>query len=161
MIMLSHPFQPVCDENSRILILGSFPSAKSREQMFYYGHPRNRFWKMLAVVLCESEPVVIEDKKRLLLSHGIALWDVAASCKITGSADSSIQNVVANDIPSLVAKYKINRILCNGATAFNLYMKLVFPTCSIHPVRMPSTSPANASFSLESLIEVWRLEISK
>ena len=155
--MITHPFQPICNENSEILILGSFPSVKSREQMFYYGHPRNRFWKMLSMIFNEPEPLEITDKRHLLLSHGIALWDVVASCRIKGSADSSIQDVTANDIQSLVNKCGIKRILCNGTTAFDLYMKLVFPTCRIKPKRMPSTSPANAACSLEKLVEAWKV----
>ena len=109
--MISHPIPPVWNENSKILILGSFPSVRSREDGFFYGHPRNRFWLILSQLLDEPVPKSIGDKKKLLLSHQIALWDVIASCDVTGSADSSIKTVVPNDISVIINRAKIKRIL--------------------------------------------------
>lgn len=153
---LSHGFGPVCDENSAVLIIGSFPSVKSREQQFYYGHPQNRFWKVLAAVFASPLPVTVEEKKRFVLENRVALWDVIDSCDIIGSSDSSIKNVIPADISSLAAKYGIERIFCNGGRSYELYMKHVFPTSHIPAAKLPSTSPANAAFSLEKLVEHWR-----
>ena len=142
-----HPFPPLYDENSRVLILGSFPSVKSREQKFFYGHPQNRFWRVLAAVFASETPQTMAEKRRFLLSHGIALWDVIASCEITGSADSSIKNAVANDLSPILAAADIRQIFVNGKTAEKYYRKAI---C------LPSTSPANAAWSMERLIAAWR-----
>ena len=158
---LSHPFPPLYDENSRILILGSFPSVKSREQMFFYGHPQNRFWKMLAMVFGEAVPVTIEEKTRLVLAHHLALWDVIASCEIRGSSDSSIRDVRVNDFTEIFTGSRIEKILVNGTTAYRLYEKYALPETGREAVRMPSTSPANAAWSLERLTEVWGTELSQ
>lgn len=148
----AHPFAPVYDENARILILGSFPSVRSREEGFYYGHPRNRFWKMLAMCLDEPVPETIAEKKRFLLRHNLALWDVLASCEVSGSSDSSIRSAVPNDIQLILQQAPIERILCNGATAGKLCARY----CGLESVILPSTSPANASWSLERLCAQWK-----
>lgn len=149
---LNHIFPPVWNENSRILILGSFPSVKSREEGFYYGHPRNRFWKVISAVVGEKEPVTIDEKKEMLLRNRIAIWDVIASCEIKGSSDSSIKNVIANDFTEILAGSFINRIFANGKTAEKLYNRYAFPVTGVPITALPSTSPANAAFSLEKLI---------
>lgn len=153
---VTHTFEPVYNENSRILILGSLPSVKSREEGFYYGHPRNRFWKVLSGLLEREEPVTIEEKKELLLSHGIALWDVIASCEIKGSSDSSIKNVIPADISEVLKKSPIKRIYTNGKTAGSLYKKYVQLSTNLSCVVLPSTSPANAIYRLEDLLDAWK-----
>ena len=152
---VTHSIPPVFDEGSRVLILGSFPSVKSREQRFFYGHPQNRFWRVLAAVLNCPVPGSVEEKKALLLSHGIALWDVIARCEISGSADASIRNVVPNDLTGLLRSGHIERIYCNGGTAAALYRKYLLPHTGMETVTLPSTSPANARCTLDDLIEVW------
>ena len=157
--MVIHNIPPVYDENSRILILGSFPSVKSREQAFFYGHPQNRFWKMLAAVLNSEKPQTVTEKKALLLQNGIALWDVISSCEIDGSADASIKNVVPNDICSVLKAAPIEKIIVNGKTAEKYYNKFIFPATCIRAVCLPSTSPANARVTLETLTEIWKQNI--
>lgn len=152
--MTVHPFPPVCDERSRVLILGSFPSVASRQVGFYYGNPRNRFWAVLAAVSGESTPVSAEEKTGLLLRRGVALWDAAASCEINGSSDASIKNAVPNDLSPIFDNADIRAVICNGATAGKLVKK--FGLAGGRPVIvLPSTSPANASRSLESLTDEW------
>ena len=151
-----HPFEPLYDENSRILILGSFPSVKSREMLFYYGHPQNRFWRVMAAVLDSEVPNSIEEKKRLMLSHGIALWDSIASCTIAGSSDSSIKDVVPNNIGSILEAAPIQRICCNGKTSYNCYMKYNYPVTKLEADALPSTSPANVAYSLDRLVGEWQ-----
>ncbi|MDO4265065.1 MAG: DNA-deoxyinosine glycosylase [Eubacteriales bacterium] len=153
---VTHEFPPLYDQDSEILILGSIPSPKSREQGFYYGHPQNRFWKVMAAVLGELMPEDIAQKKEMLLHHHIALWDVLAECRIRGAADGSIRDAVPNDIASLLIKTKIRRIYTTGATAQKLYEKLVYPTAGIAAVRLPSTSPANCAVGFERLCEAYR-----
>ena len=155
--MLTHPFPPLYSGDSKKLILGSFPSVKSRDQSFYYGHERNRFWQVLATLYNEPVPQTIEEKRSLVLSHDLALWDVIASCDITGSADSTVKNATANDIGTLLANTKIEKIFVNGKTAAKLYEKLILPSIGIEAIYLPSTSPANAAFSVERLIEAWRI----
>ena len=150
------PFAPVFDENSKVLILGTFPSVKSRANNFYYGHPQNRFWKVLAALCGELVPQTVEEKKSLVLRHQIAIWDVIESCDIIGSSDSSIQNVVPADIAGLLCKTQIERIYVNGTLAKTLYDRFALPATGIDAVKLPSTSPANARFRLEQLIESWR-----
>ena len=153
---ISHTFLPVYDENSELLLLGSFPSVKSREQGFYYGHPQNRFWKVLAAV-CDCEvPQTIEEKKEMLLKNHIAIWDVIDSCDIIGSSDSSIKNVVPADIAGILPRTKITRIFANGKTAGSLYEKFSKESTGIEVIVLPSTSPANAAYSLERLTECWK-----
>ncbi len=154
-----HPFPPLFDENSKTLILGSFPSVKSRESMFFYGHPQNRFWKVLAIIFNQPIPQNIEDKKNLVLDNGLALWDSIHSCTVIGSSDSSIKDVIPNDIRDIIQNSNINRIFCNGALSHKMYMKYIFPDTGIKAVKLPSTSPANATFSLEKLVEEWKMII--
>lgn len=153
---VTHPFPSLYDENSKVLILGSFPSVKSREQMFFYGHPQNRFWRVLAGVFSCAPPQTIEEKRSFLLSNGIALWDVIASCEITGSSDSSIKNVVANDLRPILEAADIRKIFVNGKTAEKYYKKYTEPAIGRKAICLPSTSPANAAWSLERLTEAWK-----
>ena len=154
---ISHTFSPVYDRDSEILILGSFPSVKSREQGFYYGHSQNRFWKVIASICKQEVPKTIEEKKELLLANHIAIWDVIDSCDIIGSSDSSIKNVVPADIAGLLVKTKIQRIFANGKTAGKLYEKFSRESTGMEITILPSTSPANAVFSLEKLVEYWNV----
>ena len=160
MSSIIHPIEPVYDKNSKILILGSFPSVKSREQGFFYGHKQNRFWKVLAGVFGCETPITIEDKKRFLIENNVALWDVIHSCEITGSADSSIKNAVPNDISGILKETNIQCVFTNGKTADKLYKQYIEPETNISAVCLPSTSPANAAWSLERLIDFWKEEIS-
>lgn len=159
--MITHPIPPLFNEDSEILILGSFPSVKSREVGFFYGHKQNRFWKVISA-LC-GVPVVqtIEEKTELVLSHKIALWDVIASCEIKGSADSSVTNAVPNDLSIILDNSNIKRIFTNGRTAYNLYNKHIKEKTGIEAVYLPSTSPANASKSLDKLCEEWKIIFEK
>ena len=150
-MFITHPFDALFDENSKILILGSFPSVKSREQGFFYGHPRNRFWAVIAKVLDAPVPTTIEEKTALLKRHGIALWDSIHSCEIEGSADSSIKNVTPNDISHILSIADIRAIFANGKTSGECYMKYVFPQTGREICVLPSTSPANAAWSVEKL----------
>ena len=153
--LINHGIDPVWNENSKVLILGSFPSVKSRESHFFYGHPQNRFWKVLAALFKEDTPVTVDDKKSFLLAHNIAVWDVIARCEITGSSDSSIKNVTANDITPILKNSDIGAIFTNGATADRLYNKYIYPETGIKAVRLPSTSPANAAKNLDALVGEW------
>jgi hypoxanthine-DNA glycosylase len=150
-----HPFPPIYDKDSRILILGTMPSVASRQNQFYYGHPQNRFWKVLSVVLGSRLPENIQEKKELLLNHGVALWDVLASCRIQMSKDSSIKDPVVNDFGSMLKNTRICAIYTNGRKADSLYQKLVYPYTGILSTVLPSTSPANAQYDLEKLIGEW------
>lgn len=152
---VTHTFAPVYDKNAKVLVLGSFPSVKSRENNFYYGHPKNRFWKMAAGVCKTKVPETIEEKRTFLLEHHIALWDVIASCDIAGSSDSSIKNVVPNDIGSILEVADIQAIFCNGDKAYQLFLKYCKREGMPEVKKLPSTSPANAAWNLKRLIEVW------
>lgn len=152
---LEHTFDPVYDRDSELLILGTFPSVKSREQNFYYGHPQNRFWKVLARLTGEVLPQTIEEKKALLIRHHIAVWDVVAGCEIIGSSDSSIRNVIPADIPRVLKDSRITKIFANGEKAYRLYKKYCEELTGIEAVKLPSTSPANAIFTLDRLTDVW------
>ena len=154
---VKHTFSPVYNEESRILILGSFPSVKSRENQFYYGHPQNRFWKLIAEIFNEPVPQTIEKKKDLLLTHQIAVWDVIGQCEITGSSDSSIRNVVPNPISKILETTKIEQIFVNGKKAEQLYQRYIYPQTKRNAICLPSTSPANASWNLEKLTEAWKI----
>lgn len=151
-----HTFAPVFDDRSRILILGTFPSVKSRENAFYYGHPQNRFWKVLAALWQEPVPETIPEKTAFLLRHYIALWDVVERCDIIGSSDSSIKNVVPNDIGHLLSQAPVGRLFANGKTAEALYHRYVEPTVGRKIQVLPSTSPANAAWTLPRLVEQWQ-----
>ncbi len=155
--MPQHPIPPLYDKNSKVLILGSFPSVKSREQMFFYGHPQNRFWKVVSAVMNTDTPVTIEEKSDFLHSNHIALWDVIASCDITGSSDSSIKNVVANDLTEILKNADISQIFVNGKTAEKYYNKYIRDKIVRDAVCLPSTSPANAGWSVDRLVEAWRV----
>ena len=157
--MIEHPIRPVYDKNSKILILGSFPSVKSREANFFYGHPQNRFWKVLAEIFDEQIPNTIEEKRTFLLAHGVAVWDVIKSCDIVGSADSSIKNVVPNDLREILNCADIQQIFVNGKTAEQYYKKYIEKEIERKAICLPSTSPANAAWSMEKLIAAWSAAI--
>ena len=150
-----HLIPPLYDQDSKILILGSFPSVKSREAQFFYHHPQNRFWKVISMVFQVPLPTTIEEKKAMLSVCGIAVWDVIQSCEITGSADSSIKDVIPNDLSEILGTADIKQIFANGNTSYQLYMKYIFPINKREPIKLPSTSPANAGCNLESLITAW------
>jgi len=152
-----HPIDPFFDADSRILILGSFPSVKSREVRFFYGHPQNRFWKVIAAVFGGETPDTIAEKKAFLKQNHIAMWDSIHSCTIIGSSDSSIRDAVPNDIRMILKTGKIRRIFCNGTTSFKMYKKYIFPQTGIEAVKLPSTSPANAAWNVDRLTEAWRI----
>ena len=154
-----HNIEPVYDSNSKILILGSFPSVKSREQQFFYGHKQNRFWRVMAQVLDCAVPEDVPQKRAMLLTHHVALWDVIASCEITGSSDASIRDVRPNDLSRILSKADIQAIYTNGSKAYELYRKYIFPVNGREAQPLPSTSPANAVYSLERLVEVWKTKI--
>ena len=154
--MVEHPISPVFDSNSKILILGSFPSVKSREANFFYGHPQNRFWKVLATVFDTMVPITIEEKRAFLLANGVAVWDVIQSCDIVGSSDRSIKNVVANDLCVLLDNAPIEQIFVNGKTAEQYYKKYIEKEIGRKAICLPSTSPANAAWNVERLVEQWR-----
>ena len=164
-IKLDHPIPPTYDENSRVLILGSFPSARSREMGYFYGHPQNRFWKVMAALFEESVPLTVEERRSFLLRNHVAAWDVIASCSIEGSSDSSIKDVAANDLRPVLQGSQITRIFVNGKTAERLYRKYTEPVLTesgypeplAHAVCLPSTSPANAAWTLEKLIDAWQV----
>ena len=147
----NHEFPPVYDENSEILILGSFPSVKSREMQFFYGHPQNRFWKVLAQVLNETVPQTIPEKKEMLLRHHIALWDVLRSCEIEGASDASIKRPVPNDLSVVLDRAPIQAIFCTGTKSAAFYRKLIEPVTKHSAITLPSTSPANCAVSFERL----------
>ena len=153
---ISHGFEPVFDEHSRMLVLGSFPSVLSRQNDFYYGNPQNRFWKVIAACCGEAHPPeTIPQKKQLLLAHGIALWDVIESCDIAGSSDASIKNVAPAHIECITNAAPISAVFANGRTAANLYAKHLQARCGLPATCLPSTSPANAAYSLERLTACW------
>ena len=154
--MVEHPIHPVFDESSKILILGSFPSVKSREANFFYGHPQNRFWKVLASVFGEEIPMTVEEKREFLLRNHVAVWDVIHACDIVGSSDSSIKNVVANDLSVILDVAKIEQIFVNGKTAEQYYKKYIEKEIGRKAICLPSTSPANAAWKVERLVDVWK-----
>ena len=154
-----HPFRPLYDAQSRVLILGSFPSIKSREQMFFYGHPQNRFWRVLPALFGEAVPSSVEEKKALILRRHLALWDTVATCEITGSSDASIKNVVSNDLRPILNGAEIRAIFCNGGTSLKWYNKLLRDELGREAGVLPSTSPANAQWTLERLTETWKQAI--
>lgn len=154
--MIKHPIPPLYDENSRVLILGSFPSIKSREARFFYGHPQNRFWKVTSAVFNEPVPQSVPEKRDFLLRNRIALWDVIASCDIQGSADSTIKNVTPNDLRIILNTADIKEIFVNGKTAEKYYNKYTKDLINRPATCLPSTSPANAAWNIEKLIEAWR-----
>ena len=149
--MITHTFDPIYDERSRVLILGTMPSPKSRQAGFYYSHPQNRFWKTIAEVLGVQCPATDPGKKRLLLDHGIAIWDVLAACTITGADDSSIKNAVPNDFTALFAAADIQAVFTTGKKATALFKKHCEEKYGFAPIYLPSTSPANCRMSQREL----------
>ena len=156
-MFVTHPIPPVWSADSRVLILGSFPSVKSREAMFFYGHPQNRFWRVVASVFGEPFPETVPERRAFLLQHRIAAWDVIASCEIDGSSDASIRNATVNDLRPILNGASIDRVFVNGRTAERLYRKYAEPMTHREAICLPSTSPANAAWSLERLTEAWRV----
>lgn len=154
---VTHNIPPLYDSESRVLLLGSIPSPKSREVQFFYGHPQNRFWRVLAAVLGEPLPQTIEEKRAMCLRHHIALWDTIAQCEIAGASDTSIRNAVPNDIGRILRESKIERIFATGGKSADLYRKLIEPQTHIPITQLPSTSPANAAWSLERLIDAYHV----
>lgn len=153
---IPHQIPPVYDSNSRILILGSFPSVKSRELGFFYGHPQNRFWKILSSVFDDVLPQTNDEKRAFLLKHGIAVWDVIASCEICGSSDQSIKDVVPNDLSRILEESNIQAIFTNGSTATRLYQRFLCERVGRASIPLPSSSPANAAWTLSKLIDAWQ-----
>ena len=152
-----HPIAPVFDKDSKVLILGSFPSVKSREEGFFYGHPQNRFWKVTSRIFGEELPVTVDEKKAFLLRNRIALWDVIGSCEIDGSSDSSIRDVKVNDLSVILGTADIRAIFLNGKKAEQYYLKYLLPVLKCDAVCLPSTSPANAAWSLDKLTDAWKV----
>lgn len=152
-----HPIPPLYNEVSEILILGSFPSVKSREQQFFYGHKQNRFWKVMAAVWDFPVPETIDEKKALLYANHVAVWDVIGSCSIVGSSDASIRDVRANDLSVILEHAPIRQIYANGGKSYEMYQKYIYPYNGRMIIKLPSTSPANAAFSLERLVEEWKV----
>ena len=158
---ISHGFEPIFDERSRVLVLGSFPSVLSRENRFYYGNPRNRFWRVRGGVRGARAPAAddVAAKRALLLRHGVALWDVIESCEVRGSSDASIRDVVPADVARITRVAPIRAVICNGGTAGRLYRRWLEPACGLPATVLPSTSPANAAWTLERLVARWREEL--
>lgn len=156
-IRVTHNFPPLFAPDSRVLILGSMPSPKSREQAFFYGHPQNRFWPVLSAILNEPAPQNVEEKRALALRHHIAMWDTLAACEIKGASDTSIRNPEPNDLPWLIAQTQVRAVFCTGAASYKYYTKLCETKTGIAAVCLPSTSPANAAWSKERLIEAYRV----
>lgn len=154
--MIVHPIPPLFNEESETLILGSFPSVKSREAAFFYGHPQNRFWAVVAEIYGCEKPQTVEEKKRLVLENKLAMWDVIESCEIEGSADSTISSVTANDLNIILENSKVDRIFVNGKTAEKYYNKYTYPKTGIKAICLPSTSPANAAWSVDRLVDAWK-----
>ena len=155
--MLIHPIKPVYDKDSKVLILGSFPSVKSREEGFFYGHPQNRFWKVTAKIFGEQTPQTVNEKRAFLLRNHIALWDVIGSCEIDGSSESSIRNVTVNDLSVILNEADIQAIYINGKKAYQLYQKYLYPAIRREGICLPSTSPANAAWNQKKLAEEWKV----
>lgn len=152
-----HAIEPVFNSDSRLLILGSFPSVQSRKTGFFYSHPKNRFWKVLAAIINSKVPITIEEKKAFLLERHIALWDVIASCVIMGSRDSSIRKIVPNEITRILQVAPIRCIGCNGSISYQLYKKYIYPLTKREAVKLPSSSPANTAWNLEKLKNEWKV----
>ena len=153
---VQHTINPIYNEKSNILILGTFPSVKSRENKFFYSHPQNRFWKIIAYITNTSPvPSTIDEKKNMLLNNKIALFDVIKSCDITGSSDTSIKNAEPWDLSIILDSCNIKKIYANGNKAYELYMKYCYDNLKRSIIKLPSTSPANASFNFERLLSEW------
>ena len=150
-----HNIPPLYDKNSRVLILGSFPSVKSRKAAFFYAHPQDRFWPTLATLFGEETPKTVEEKRSLALRHGVALWDTIGSCEIVGSSDASITNVVPNDLRVILDAADIRAVFCNGGTSYDSYNRYCRAAAGREAVKLPSTSPANARWTQEKLLHAW------
>lgn len=152
---------PICAPGAQALILGSFPSPKSREQGFYYGHPQNRFWPLMAALTGEPAPAWgdLAAKRAILLDHGLALWDTICCCTITGASDASVRDVTPNRIAELIEQYRVRAVFCNGAASHRLYERYARPETGLAAVRLPSTSPANAAWGPERLLAEWREQL--
>lgn len=159
--MIVHPVKPLYNNESEILILGTFPSVKSREAKFFYAHPQNRFWKVMSRICKSDLPVTDDEKRKMILDNRFALWDVIHSCEVTGSADSTIRNVIPNDISEIIENSKIKKIFVNGKKAEELYKKYIEKSVNIKAVCLPSTSPANAAWSEDRLYEYWKEQMQK
>lgn len=153
--ILRHPFDPLFSEDSETLILGSFPSVRSRREAFYYAHPANRFWKVIAGIYDREVPVTIEEKKELILGERLALWDPVASCRVTASYDATIRDVEPNDFSAVLDHSRVRDIYCNGRKSHQLYTEYIRPRTGVEAVYLPSTSSANAAWSLPELIRAW------
>lgn len=154
---LYHQIEPIYDKYSKILILGSFPSVKSRENQFFYGNPMNRFWKVISKITNNDIVITIEDKKHLLLQNRIALWDIVKSCTVIGSSDSSIKDVVPNDLNKILQIANIKQIFCNGNKSYELFKKYCEKQIGMCAIKLPSTSPANANFNVDKLVTEWSI----
>ena len=160
-MIVNHPFKPIYNSESQILILGSFPSVKSREVCFYYGHPQNRFWKILSNIFNVNIPLSTNEKIKFLISHKIAIWDTIKSCNINSSSDSSIKNAIPNDIEMIIKNSNIKAIFCNGNTSYKIFIKYFKDKINLPIICLPSSSPANAKFSLQNLTDIWKEKIEK
>lgn len=156
-VHITHKIEPVFDKNSRVLILGTLPSPKSREKMFYYGHPQNRFWRVLSEVLDEKLPESTEDKIIMLKKNGIALWDTIGECDICGAADSSIKNAAPTDLSRIFNTADIKMIFTTGATAYKYYCRYQRSKAGMDAVCLPSTSPANARWTKDMLVKEYAI----
>ena len=156
-VRVTHPFPPIYDERSRVLVLGSFPSVRSREENFYYAHPQNRFWKVLSHLFDEPLPLTREEKTAFLLRNRVALWDSVASCELRGSADSSIRDARPNDLSPLFAACPGLRVFTNGKASDACYRRYILPRTGVPAVCLPSTSPANAAWTLPRLCDAWKI----
>lgn len=152
MSIIYHELGPFYNKESEILILGSLPSVKSRQEKFYYAHSQNRFWKILSKIYNEEIPNTIKEKKEFLIKHKIALWDVIASCEITGSNDNSIKNVTPNDINKIISNSNITKIFTTGNKAYELYNKYCLNKTNIKAIKLPSTSPAYCKKDIENIL---------
>lgn len=152
-----HEFGPVYDSESKVLLLGSFPSIKSREEKFYYAHPQNRFWKVLSILFNEE----ISDRRKFVLDKHIALWDSIESCEIDGSSDASIKNVIPNDIRLILDNSKVKYIFTLGKKSYEMYYKYIYKDVKIDAILLPSTSPANATKSLDDLVNDFSIILEK
>ena len=160
MTKVYHELEPIYDSDSKILILGSIPSVQSRKYGFYYSHPKNRFWKILSIILDEKMPLNKDEKIKLLLKHKIALWDVIKKCDINGSSDLSIKNVECNDINKIIKESKVKIIFTTGRVAKKLYDKYCFEETLVDAIYLPSTSPANCKLSDDDIITEYKKIIS-
>ena len=157
----THPFKPIFDKNSKILILGSFPSVISRKFGFYYTNPQNRFWRVLARILNDDVPESTDEKIKFLLFHHIAIYDAAISCEIDGSSDAKMSKIVPANLKPLFKEANIKQVYANGGKAYEICKKYlddeILKATKNEVIKLPSTSPANAKFSLERLANEWSM----